>query len=289
MTTTTPFTLTVVGSYPHPHGPSISATAAVEIPRTPREQAPKAMSLLTRDAGKVSRTTLRTHAGRLYTAYTPNGHGVEPGTAEFPAEIRQSYTTAPGWDPHAEPAAQHEVFARQDSSLLRIIDSYLWVEIGEPRYVAHHTPGVEDTEVGGLMFTVAMEDSEDLPPESIFRADEFDQAWEHALSKAHSAGDGTAVRYLHQHRKDLNVIEVHRAEAVTLIVPARPPATVATLQQDYAQALMVLAQTGDAEEEAQAWAQASAARSQIVEAGFTPLPAEARPVEGRDQTDSPSR
>lgn len=279
------FEVTVTGTYPTRLAPSMTATTTVHVPRVSPEQAPKAMYLLTRHQGEVSRTSLRTHGGRLYTAFTPSGYGVEPGSEEFPSVIRRTYLSAKGWEHTDDPAqvqAQHAAHAQADTALLLIVGDYLWVEIGEPRYVAHHFPGVEDAEHGGATLTVTMEDEPEIPAGAFFRADQFEQAWAHVLNLANRAGDTAAISYLHRHRRDLEVIEVLRPEAVTLVVPERAPREVADDQQTYASALMVLAQTADPEEEERSWSEAAAARSRIVAAGFSPLAVDSRPVEGRD-------
>lgn len=284
-----PFTLTVTGAYKSPtRTKPVTVTATATIPRVAVEQAPKAMTLATRDGTRTGYTVLRSHAGRLYTGYTPNNRGVEPGSLEFPAEARQTFAAAEDWDPRGDIAAQHTAHVEADTGLLCIIGDYLWVEIGEPRYLVHHTGGIEDVDTGGLVFTVAMADAEDFPVSAFFRADQFELAWRYAMTRAEHAGDAAAIRYLHANRANLEVIEVHDPAAVTLVIPVRPPREVEMAQRSYVGAVTVLGTTDDPRDEAEAWAQAVRAREEIVAAGFEPLPSAERPMEGRDHPqDSP--
>lgn len=282
-----PYTLTITGTYPPKATPAgqgkVTATATVHIQRVPLAEAPRAMTLTTYTEGKPSRTVLRTTGGRLYTAFTPSGAGVTPGSVELPARQFQTYVHAEDWQGHEDTAAQHRDHAAADAALLCIIGDYAWVEIGEPRYVVHHHHGSDDLDHGGLVFTVAMEDAEEYPITAFFRADEFDQAWQYALDLAVRAEDGAAIRYLHHNRKALEVIEVHRPEAVTLRSVVRPPADVVAAQREYAEALTALGFTDDPQVEARQWERASRARELVLAAGFDPIPSRARPTEGRDE------
>lgn len=283
------FTVTVSGNYVRdeipprcrkPRPVSHEATATYDVPQVSADDAPVAFKVERAIAEKVEQ--IRTHGGNLYARYLPWAHQEEPsipGSDHFPAEVDgdryHSFLSRP------ESAEEFEQNVQDHYGNFLIIDGEVWVATSEPRYVVM-TFGLGNNH-GGTGLMDSSSDNQNIMATSYFRADEYEQARQHAIQVASRRGDTEDVARFEKNPESYRSIEVVIPDAVTLVTMLPESEEARDLRFDYWSAVRKLKDSdgNGIEEEEQAFSKVAVLRAKLIDLGVPVQEPTARPYEAR--------
>lgn len=217
---------------------------------------------------------IRTHAGRLYTPFTPTRRmedPAHPGSSRFPTELviePRRYGGIPSTPEEYDREVQKEF------SVYLIIDGTVWEETPEPGY------HVMTFGLGGINGSTALMVDSRTDYGTLFRADEFEAARDYAATISAERGDDEA-RYAPEAAEDYRAIEVLIPEAVTLVTVPPTPRAIRDLRFEYRTARDRLSHARTPDEDAEQFAEVVRLREAIIEAGHSPVKTDGRPYEAR--------
>lgn len=157
-----------------------------------------------------------------------------------------------------------------------VIGDKVYRETTEPRYVVQ-TFGLGHNH-GGTGLLETWEDNPNVASESYFRADEFEKARARAIEVAKGRGDTDDIPRLESMEP---AITVHKSDAVRLVTVLETPQEIKDARFEYSLARHRLDSATSPEAEAEAFAEVTRLRKEIVNAGFSPIKPEERPYEDR--------